>query len=124
MARRYTSKQIRRLEDKVGHPLFNRDAGGVTLTAVGREFLPVARRALAELADGLALARAVGSGLAGRVRIGFAASVAPAGIRRLRLRGVAFRRIAGVRARTRVAVGWRTGEDDPVVARVLAGLGS
>ncbi|GGZ27983.1 LysR family transcriptional regulator [Streptomyces poonensis] len=70
------SQQIRRLEDKVGHALFSRASGGVTLTPAGHELLPAARSALTGLADGLAAARAVGSGQAGRLRIGFAASLA------------------------------------------------
>ncbi|GLY72815.1 LysR family transcriptional regulator [Actinoallomurus iriomotensis] len=70
------SQQIRRLEDKVGHPLFDRGPRRVTLTPAGRELLPAARRALADLTAGLAAARAVGSGEAGRLRIGFAASLA------------------------------------------------
>ncbi|WP_020389233.1 LysR family transcriptional regulator [Kribbella catacumbae] len=70
------SQQIRRLEDKVGHALFSREPGRVTLTPVGRELLPVAQRALTDIADGLSAARAVGSGEAGRLRIGFAASLA------------------------------------------------
>ncbi|MEU6972837.1 LysR family transcriptional regulator [Kitasatospora aureofaciens] len=70
------SQQIRRLEEKVGHPLFLRAPGGVALTPAGHELLPSARRALGELADGLAAARAVGSGEAGRLRIGFSASLA------------------------------------------------
>ncbi|GLW47216.1 transcriptional regulator [Streptomyces sp. NBRC 14336] len=70
------SQQIRRLEDRVGHALFIREPGRVTLTPVGHELLPAARRALSDLADGLAAARAVGSGRTGRLRIGFAASLA------------------------------------------------
>lgn len=70
------SQQIRRLEEKVGHALFDRAPGRVALTPAGRELLPAARNALAGLADGLAAARAVGSGLAGSLRIGFAASLA------------------------------------------------
>jgi DNA-binding transcriptional LysR family regulator len=70
------SQQIRRLEGKVGHALFNRESGRITLTPAGRELLPTARRALTDLADGLAAARAIGSGRAGRLRIGFAASLA------------------------------------------------
>ncbi|MFB6841220.1 LysR family transcriptional regulator [Streptomyces sp. NPDC056361] len=70
------SQQIRRLEDKVGHPLFRREPGRVTLTPAGRELLPAARGALTGLADGLAAAREVGGGRAGRLRIGFAASLA------------------------------------------------
>ncbi|MER7579009.1 LysR family transcriptional regulator [Kitasatospora sp. NPDC097691] len=70
------SQQIRRLEEKVGHPLFRRDPGGVELTPAGRELLPAARRALTDLTDALAAARAVGRGEAGRLRIGFSASLA------------------------------------------------
>ncbi|PZF85674.1 LysR family transcriptional regulator [Micromonospora deserti] len=70
------SQQIRRLEDKVGHALFSREPGRVTLTPAGRELLPAARQALTDLADGLAAARAVGSGRVGRLKIGFAASLA------------------------------------------------
>ncbi|MFE1882005.1 LysR family transcriptional regulator [Streptomyces diastatochromogenes] len=70
------SQQIRRLEDRVGHALFSREPGRVALTAAGRELLPAARRALTDLAGGLAAARAAGSGRAGRLRIGFAASLA------------------------------------------------
>ncbi|MFH8368517.1 LysR family transcriptional regulator [Streptomyces sp. NPDC018031] len=71
------SQQIRRLEEKVGHPLFLRGPGrGVALTAAGRELLPAARRSLTGLADGLAAARAAGAGRTGRLRIGFAASLA------------------------------------------------
>jgi DNA-binding transcriptional LysR family regulator len=70
------SQQIRRLEDKVGHPLFRREPGLVALTPAGRELLPAAQRALGDLTDGLAAARAVGAGESGRLRIGFAASLA------------------------------------------------
>ncbi|MFF8397401.1 LysR family transcriptional regulator [Streptomyces sp. NPDC016172] len=70
------SQQIRRLEDKVGHALFTRPPGRVALTPAGRELLPAARHALTGLADGLAAARAAGSGRTGRLRIGFAASLA------------------------------------------------
>lgn len=70
------SQQIRRLEDKVGHPLFTRTPGPVALTPAGRELLPAARRALTGLADGLAAARAAADGRTGRLRIGFAASLA------------------------------------------------
>jgi DNA-binding transcriptional LysR family regulator len=70
------SQQIRRLEDKVGHALFTRSPGRVALSAAGRELLPAARRALAGLSEGLAAARAAGSGRTGHLRIGFAASLA------------------------------------------------
>jgi DNA-binding transcriptional LysR family regulator len=70
------SQQIRRLEERVGHPLFAREPGRVALTAAGRALLPVARRVLDDVAAGLAAARDAGSGRTGRVRIGFAASLA------------------------------------------------
>ncbi|WP_219466055.1 LysR family transcriptional regulator [Nonomuraea rhizosphaerae] len=70
------SQQIRRLEEKVGHPLFERRPGGVVLTSAGRELLPAARRALGEVADGLEAARRAGGGEAGLIRVGFAASLA------------------------------------------------
>ncbi|ETK33711.1 LysR family transcriptional regulator [Microbispora sp. ATCC PTA-5024] len=70
------SQQIRRLEAKVGHPLFTRGPGAVALTAAGRQLLPAARRALDEIAAGLDTARRIGGGEAGLIRIGFAASLA------------------------------------------------
>ncbi|MFE3182922.1 LysR family transcriptional regulator [Streptomyces violascens] len=70
------SQQIRRLEDKVGHALFSREPGRIALTPAGRELLPAARQALISVTDGLAAAREVGGGRAGRLRIGFAASLA------------------------------------------------
>ncbi|MFG3227344.1 LysR family transcriptional regulator [Kitasatospora sp. NPDC048194] len=70
------SQQIRRLEDKVGYALFNREPGRIDLTPAGRELLPAARHALSHLAAALTAAREVGSGRAGRLRIGFAASLA------------------------------------------------
>ncbi|MFD4136939.1 LysR family transcriptional regulator [Streptomyces goshikiensis] len=70
------SQQIRRLEDKVGYALFRREPGRISLTPAGRELLPAARHALTGLAEGLAAAREAGSGRAGRLRIGFAASLA------------------------------------------------
>ncbi|WP_035797543.1 LysR family transcriptional regulator [Kitasatospora mediocidica] len=70
------SQQIRRLETRVGYPLFSRGPGPVALTAAGSELLPAARRALDELAVGLDAARRTGGGAAGRLRIGFAASLA------------------------------------------------
>src|SRR4030081_2311453 len=44
------SKQIRRLEDELGAPLFHRMRGNVALTPAGEALLPVARRVLADVA--------------------------------------------------------------------------
>ncbi|WP_086818912.1 LysR family transcriptional regulator [Allokutzneria sp. NRRL B-24872] len=70
------SQQIRRLEERVGFPLFTRAPGRVELTPAGAELLPAARRALDAAEDGLTAARRAGAGEAGRLRIGFAASLA------------------------------------------------
>ncbi|MEV0172819.1 LysR family transcriptional regulator [Streptomyces sp. NPDC050803] len=70
------SQQIRRLETRVGHPLFTRTPGRIALTPAGRELLPAARHALTGLSDALTAARAVATGRTGTLRIGFAASLA------------------------------------------------
>src|ERR1700682_2190119 len=44
------SKQIRRLEDELGAPLFHRMRGNVALTPAGEALLPLARRVLADVA--------------------------------------------------------------------------
>ncbi len=43
------SQQIRRLEDSIGRPLFDRQGRGMALTDAGRALLPRARRILAEV---------------------------------------------------------------------------
>ncbi|GAA1986844.1 LysR family transcriptional regulator [Catenulispora subtropica] len=84
------SQQIRRLEDRVGYPLFTRGPRGVALTPAGEALLPAARSTLTTLAEALVAARAVGEGRAGSLRIGFAASlgltVLPTLLRRFRER--------------------------------------
>jgi DNA-binding transcriptional LysR family regulator len=57
------------------------------------------------------------------VETGLGVSMAPESIRRIRLKGVAFRRIEPNTARTRVAVAWRKRDPSPLVARLLATLG-
>lgn len=54
------------------------------------------------------------------VETGLGVSLAPASIRRIRLRGVAFRRIEPGTARTRVAVAWRENDSNPLIAHLLA----
>jgi DNA-binding transcriptional LysR family regulator len=53
------------------------------------------------------------------VETGLGVSVAPASIRCIRLKDVAFRRIVPGTARTRVAVAWRRNDRNPLVARLL-----
>lgn len=54
------------------------------------------------------------------VEAGLGVSLAPASIRRIRLRGVAFRRVEPGTARTRVAVAWRKDDRNPLVEHLLA----
>ncbi|MFC3823576.1 LysR family substrate-binding domain-containing protein [Planomonospora venezuelensis] len=56
------------------------------------------------------------------VGAGLGVSLAPASIRRIRLRGVAFRGIEPGTARTRVAVAWRRNDRTPLVANLLAAV--
>jgi len=70
------SRQIQKLERTVGVTLLERDNRSVRLTAAGEAFLVEARRllALAEAAPGSA--RRIAEGWAGRLAIGFTATVA------------------------------------------------
>lgn len=62
------SLQIKRLEDSLGQPLFQRLARGVELTARGRQLLPYARRVTALLAEAAVALRE--KPLSGPVRVG------------------------------------------------------
>ncbi len=71
------SMQIKELEQEVGTELFERGARHVRLTGFGEDFAPRVRdilRSMEELGD---LARASGSRLMGRLRIGVIPTVAP-----------------------------------------------
>jgi len=46
------SQKLRRLEDLVGRPLFERTPSGVALTQAGEAFLPYAERVLSLAGDG------------------------------------------------------------------------
>lgn len=65
------TKQIHRLEEEVGGPLFTRGRRGAQLTAVGQQFLIGARALVADGDRLLALARRAARGETGRLRIGF-----------------------------------------------------
>jgi DNA-binding transcriptional LysR family regulator len=65
------SKQIRRLEEKVGGPLFVRTRRRVALTEAGRVLIPLAARILKESESALTTARDASKGCAGTLRIGF-----------------------------------------------------
>ncbi|MDE1180957.1 LysR family transcriptional regulator [Paraburkholderia sp.] len=80
--------QIRRLEETVGVRLLDRNSRNVTLTAAGRELLPVLQKSLFDMEHVLVDARALGDGESGTVRIAclptFAASALPQLIQQLK----------------------------------------
>jgi DNA-binding transcriptional LysR family regulator len=96
------TKSIRKLEQALGAPLFERLPRGIALTVYGKTLLPHAQRIVAEcrLAD-LEL-QAFGSGHTGLLRIGaglmFGATLVPTAVSRLyeRYPGVAFQIVSGV----------------------------
>jgi DNA-binding transcriptional LysR family regulator len=75
MAQPPLSQQIRRLEVDLGVELFARTSRKVELTEQGGQLLNAARRVLAEAEAMRDLADGLRSGSAGRLRIGFVASV-------------------------------------------------
>ncbi len=64
------SRQIRDLEEEVGHALLERDRGGVRLTDAGRLFLRGARRSLEEAGNAVQAARDAARGRIGEVVVG------------------------------------------------------
>jgi len=75
MAQPPLSVAIRKLEEEIGVPLFERSSLGVRLTAAGVATLDAARRCLRDADDVASSARSAASGEAGRLRIGFIGSV-------------------------------------------------
>jgi DNA-binding transcriptional LysR family regulator len=69
------SLNIRQLEEDVGARLFDRDSKGVRLTAAGLAFRPQAHALLARAEAARTLAREVGAGATGRLRVGFVGSM-------------------------------------------------
>lgn len=70
------SNAIKRIEEAVGRPLFDRGRRHVRLTPVGEIFLREARRTLAQAAHGMSLAQRASDGTAGSIRLSFVASAA------------------------------------------------
>jgi len=71
------SGQIKKLEDELGVTLFERGTRGVTLTAVGRDIISVARDARQAVARLKTVALAAQDPLAGTVSLGLIPTVAP-----------------------------------------------
>ncbi|KAF1068326.1 MAG: Hca operon transcriptional activator HcaR [Pseudomonas citronellolis] len=66
---------MRELEDSLGTPLLVRGARQVELTAAGQAYRPLAQRLLNDLQAAGQLARQVGAGQQGRLRLGHSSSV-------------------------------------------------
>ena len=64
------SAQIRALEDELGTPLFERGAGGMTLTAAGAKLLPLAARILGAASDLKSRALSLKGEVAGHLKVG------------------------------------------------------
>lgn len=71
------SQQIRKLEEEVGQPLFDRLARGVVPTESGKRFLVYARRALADVADARRCVDECRGKHAGRLVVGAVPTIAP-----------------------------------------------
>ena len=68
------SQQIRKLEEILGYPLFDRTSRSVALTAPGAVFLERAQRTLRNVQRDIDEARSVGRGEVGSLHIGFVGS--------------------------------------------------
>jgi DNA-binding transcriptional LysR family regulator len=68
------SQQIRRLEEILGYPVFQRTSRAVRLTAAGEVFLERARRTLRNVSEDIDEARSIGRGDEGFLRVGFIGS--------------------------------------------------
>lgn len=84
------SQQIKRLEQLLGHRLFDRTTRGVKLTLAGQLLAERARGTLEKIQDDLAQVRRLGRGEEGTLTVGYAGSVMftelPAAIERYRRR--------------------------------------
>jgi DNA-binding transcriptional LysR family regulator len=74
MAQPPLSQQIRKLEQYLGHPLFNRNSRTVALTQAGEALLERSRYLLRRLEDDLETVRRVGRGEIGTLTVGFIGS--------------------------------------------------
>jgi len=70
------SQQIRRLEQEVGAPLFNRTKRQVAITEAGRAFLQKARLSVMHAAEAVASAQSARRGELGELSVGFVGSAA------------------------------------------------
>lgn len=71
------SHQIKKLEDEIGHPLFERSAKGVSLTPAGEKFIPCAVSTLDHLERGLKEIQVEAQGISGKIAIGAIPTISP-----------------------------------------------
>ncbi|TDT94947.1 LysR family transcriptional regulator [Azorhizobium sp. AG788] len=74
------SQQIKKLEEIVGTPLFDRTRRTVRLTLAGELFMHEARKTLAHAESAMLVARRAGRGEVGRIAIGYVGSAAYTGV--------------------------------------------
>src|SRR5580693_8196234 len=75
MAQPPLSQQIKRLEQLLGHPLFDRTTRGVKLTLAGQLLADRARSTMEKVQDDIAQVRRLGRGEEGTLTVGFSGSV-------------------------------------------------
>jgi DNA-binding transcriptional LysR family regulator len=80
MAQPPLSQQIKRLEELVGYPLFERTTRGVRLTAAGDLLVERARGTLEKVQDDLEQVRRLGRGEEGTLTVGFSGSAMLTGL--------------------------------------------
>ena len=71
------SQQIKKLEQEIGQPLFDRMARGVVLTEAGRVMLEHARRVLGEIADARKHVSETAGSVGGTLVVGAIPTIAP-----------------------------------------------
>src|ERR1700747_1411189 len=75
MAQPPLSQQIKRLEERIGHRLFDRTTRGVKLTLAGQLLADRARSTMEKVHDDLEQVRRLGRGEEGTLTVGFSGSV-------------------------------------------------
>jgi len=71
------SHQIKKLEEEIGTPLFERSSHGVRMTAAGQKFIPYAIATLDNLEKGIAELREESHAISGKIAIGAIPTISP-----------------------------------------------
>src|SRR3990167_6593374 len=75
------SRRVRRLEEELGVPLFERTSGGVRVTPAGVDVVRAAQRLLEQMDRLISTARSAGRGEAGSITVGFCTSLSASKLR-------------------------------------------